>query len=973
MKKTLLFALCMICFLGVKAQNTIQNPFFEEVKFRGAFGTEDWTRNWANFDPQNTVYPDVTDTIKGTLVSSSGPTPEYEINSNLTLSSNANPIYEMADFSDARLQDSFFDQVDYVGAFGSTDWTSGWADFDPQNTVYPDVTDTIKGILVGTSGPTSEYEINSDLTLSASKVYLLDGWFYVTDGHTLTIEPGTIIRGNPYAAIIIERGAKIMADGTSDKPIVMTSNQPAGYRAWQDWGGLILCGKATINVAGGEAQIEGGPRSYYGGQSSPDDNDNSGILRYLRVEFPGYPFQPNKEINGITFGGVGNGTTVEYCQVSYSGDDSYEWFGGTVNCKHIIAFRGQDDEFDTDNGYSGKIQFAVGLRDPNKADVSGSNGFESDNDANGSYNKPYTSATVSNVSLFGPLATSETTYDSNFKRGMHLRRNTRFSVFNSIVAGYPVGLFIDGAASEQAAENDSLQIKNTIIAGCPNNFAINDPAALWTSTTDAQNWFLASERHNKILASNTDLHLIDPFNLTSPDFTPKAATYLLDGWFYVTSGHTLTIEPGTIIRGNPYAAIIIERGAKIMAEGTEEMPIVMTSNQPAGNRSWQDWGGLILCGKANINVSGGEAQIEGGPRSYYGGTDDGDTSGILQHLRVEFPGYPFQPNKEINGITFGGVGNGTTVNYCQVSYSGDDSYEWFGGKVNCKHLIAFRGQDDDFDTDNGFSGMVQFAVGLRDPNKADVSGSNGFESDNDANGSANLPYTNAQFSNISLFGPIATASTTYDPNFKRGMHLRRNTRFSVYNSIVAGYPVGLLIDGTLSEIASVNDSLKISHSVIAGCDADFAINDPATYWSSVTDEATWFMNQDRANDTLTENTDLNLEDPFNLDAPNFLPKSGSDMLGGSIWDVSAVEKNPLTSNSIVSVYPNPASDICTLVSDKEISGISITNMLGQVIRYQDVKQQKSVEMNVSDLRKGVYIIITKTTDNKTTTVKLLKK
>lgn len=154
---------------------------------------------------------------------------------------------------------------------------------------------------------------------------------------------------------------------------------------------------------------------------------------------------------------------------------------------------------------------------------------------------------------------------------------------------------------------------------------------------------------------------------------------------------------------------------------------------------------MIICGNAKINVPGGEAQIEGGPRSYYGGTNDNDNSGILKYLRIEFPGVPFQPDKEINGLTMGGVGKNTIIDYVQVSYSGDDAYEWFGGCVNAKHLITLGTWDDDFDTDYGFSGMIQYAVALREPNIADVSGSNAFESDNDASGSTNTPQTSAVF------------------------------------------------------------------------------------------------------------------------------------------------------------------------------------------------------------------------------------
>ncbi|MEI6851306.1 MAG: T9SS C-terminal target domain-containing protein, partial [Bacteroidota bacterium] len=200
-------------------------------------------------------------------------------------------------------------------------------------------------------------------TWTNDHIYLIQGFVYVVNGVTLTIQPGTIIMGDHTftgSSLIIEKGGKINAIGTPIQPIVFTSDMPAGSRTRGDWGGIILCGKAPINPAGGSSQVEGGPRSFYGGT---DSNDNSGTLQYVRIEFAGYPFQVNKEINGLTFGGVGKGTTIDHIQVSYSNDDSYEWFGGKVNCKYLIAFRGLDDEFDTDYGFSGKLQYLVALRD----------------------------------------------------------------------------------------------------------------------------------------------------------------------------------------------------------------------------------------------------------------------------------------------------------------------------------------------------------------------------------------------------------------------------------------------------------------------------------------------------------------------------------------------------------------------------------------------------------------------------------
>jgi len=371
-------------------------------------------------------------------------------------------------------------------------------------------------------------EITSNTTWSSDNQYVLSGFVYVVDGVTLTIQAGTIIKGDKDSkgSLIIERGAKLNAQGTALKPIVFTSNQPAGSRNRGDWGGVIICGKATINVAGGEAQIEGGPRTFYGGSN---DTDNSGILQYIRIEFAGIALQPDKEVNGLTLGGVGNGTTIDHIQVSFCGDDSFEFFGGTVNCKNLIAWKGYDDEFDTDYGYRGIIQFGVSMRDSGYADVSGSNGFESDNDGTGSSNSPFTSALFVNMSVFGPKATATNPIHPNYKRAMHIRRNSRLSVYNSIITGYPTGLLIDGSATEANMNNNDLQIENTIIAGANSSsfFAVSSTSSL--TANDIRTWFKSSTRNNDTLATSTDLQISDAFNYSTPNFLPSAGSPALSG------------------------------------------------------------------------------------------------------------------------------------------------------------------------------------------------------------------------------------------------------------------------------------------------------------------------------------------------------------------------------------------------------------------------------------------------------------
>ncbi len=380
-------------------------------------------------------------------------------------------------------------------------------------------------------------DITADTRWYAEAKYMLSGYVYVKNNATLTIEPGTIIKGvsNTKAALMIERGSKIMAVGTPDKPIVFTSDKPKGQRASGDWGGVVLLGKATTNkhdAGTGVGIAEGGIGSLYGGS---DDNDNSGVMQYVRIEFPGIPLlaTANSEINGLTFYAVGSGTTIDHIQVSYSGDDSYEWFGGTVNCKYLVCIRGLDDEYDTDNGFRGKLQFLFGLRDPDISDQSGSNGYESDNDAEGDQLTPVTKPTFCNVTLYGPLTVTQTLPANHlFKRAMHIRRSSRLSTYNSVFVGWPKGLFLDGALGDTpaAAETNDLQIENTILAGMTANYEANTTGTIATPYTVEQTaaYFEAPARGNA-LSSLSDIIGPDLINLTSPALLPAAGSPSLTG------------------------------------------------------------------------------------------------------------------------------------------------------------------------------------------------------------------------------------------------------------------------------------------------------------------------------------------------------------------------------------------------------------------------------------------------------------
>ena len=390
---------------------------------------------------------------------------------------------------------------------------------------------------------TLEGNITADRTISAANKNFLKGFVYVKSGATLTIEAGSVIKGisvapgERAASLIIEPGAKIIAEGTVDKPIVFTSDKEPGKRVTGDWGGLIICGNACVNRTN-QPTIEGGPGTHYGNTTSDEFNgESSGKLKYVRIEFAGYPLEPDKEINGLTFGGVGSGTEVEFVQVSYSNDDSYEWFGGTVNAKHLIAYKGWDDDFDTDFGYTGKLQFLLSVRDKDIADTSDSNGFESDNDGDGSTNTPFTKPVFSNVTLIGPFygkvfdmtqaeVEAKTADAANGAKGgkyqaaMHLRRNSSLNVYNSVFTGWPYGL---RATDKKGQANDGIVIENVIFAGMWKNFYEDEKVSENFFNRAGNNTVLENTR--QIIAKDGDYSSVVADAVKGADFSKLADSF----------------------------------------------------------------------------------------------------------------------------------------------------------------------------------------------------------------------------------------------------------------------------------------------------------------------------------------------------------------------------------------------------------------------------------------------------------------
>ncbi|MFN7708509.1 MAG: T9SS type A sorting domain-containing protein, partial [Sphingobacteriia bacterium] len=413
-----------------------------------------------------------------------------------------------------------------------------------------------------------------------------------------------------------------------------------------------------------------------------------------------------------------------------------------------------------------------------------------------------------------------------------------------------------------------------------------------------------------------------------------AGVYSLPTDIYVRSGATLTIAAGSVLRG--VGTLVIQRGGKLIAAGTATSPIVFTSALDAGSRAAGDNGGIVLLGRARNNNTNGNARVDGFPpgadaAAVYGYGDNGftqddqDSSGVLRYVRIEFAGKVLSTGNEVNSLTMGGVGSKTVIDHIQCSWGKDDSYEWFGGTVNAKYLIAYASSDDDFDTDRGFSGKVQFALAVRDASTAESTAgeSRGFESDNwvVASQFAN-PRTTAVFSNVTLVGAnlAGTQAGSATNGFGGGMQLRRNTSLRIYNSVVAGF-VSLI---NLAD-AETNNNYKV-------------------------------LSQDSL--LTVENTAL-----IGSTANVFLRNGTNDAtvyVAGEIVTARGSKKEVASVNKIVA-YPNPARDVVNFALELKNAAqveLVLRNLNGQVVATQTAQLQsgeQTLQQNISNLRKGLYI------------------
>ncbi|MGB3726629.1 MAG: hypothetical protein WA981_12740 [Glaciecola sp.] len=712
------------------------------------------------------------------------------------------------------------------------------------------------------------------ITLTNDIVWALEGAVFVgndkADSTVLEIEEGTIIFGRSGADyLVVSRDSQIEVNGSATSPVIMTSiNDVLGDEVGAgQWGGLVILGNAPSTKCPQDGStcsltVEGVDEgATFGGTDSADD---SGNLNYLVVKYAGFEVAPDNELNGITFGGVGSGTEIDYLQVHANADDGIEFFGGSVNAKHVVLTNIQDDSVDWDNGYNGKLQYVYVEQASDNSDAN--RGIEGDGD--GGDGTEFSSPSIANLTII-----TNNFAGTDASEGVLLRDQTGASIVNMLIAG-------DSATGEcLEMDNDDTVQANLLDGGITisNSYiACVEPTKFEDGDVDITDWFTNQQDDNVILTyenrdqlglnqdgtltAESDLRTagtnpanIDAFFETNtfvgavgdtdwrqgwafgfgggqievvssasgcPSGTTTIASvdgttntcevsgrvtsnlrltagnhYALSGAVFIggdnTDSATLTVDPGVIVygaSGDDY--LVVSRGSSIVADGTASSPITFTSRQHVAGGAVDgladgaagQWGGMIILGNGYSTkcpeTGTCSLQVEGAQEgAVFGGDDNTDSSGTLRYVRVMHGGFEVAPDNELNGITFGGVGSGTTVEYLQVHKNADDGVEFFGGAVNARYVVLTGIQDDSVDWDNGYTGKMQFVLVKHADDNTDAN--RGIEGDGD--GGTGTAFSNPMLANMTIIG-----NTFVGDDSSEGVLLRDQTNAQLYNFVVTG-------------------------------------------------------------------------------------------------------------------------------------------------------------------------------------------
>ena len=770
----------------------------------------------------------------------------------------------------------------------------------------------------------------------------LDGKYVVADGHTVTIAPGTVIKakakGVPAdaSAFVVAKGGKVDAIGTPSQPIIFTTEYDpldgTNLETPGQWGGVVILGNALVGTDSGEASIEGIPANLglvYGGS---DDTDDSGTLQYVSIRYGGTALATDSEINGLTLGGVGSGTTLDNIEVIYNDDDGIEFFGGTVNASNLLIWSQADDAVDVDMAYSGTISnvvVAMGTGSDNVFEIDGT-----EDTTTPILDRPHTVTNVTAIGISGNKADALG----------HWKSNAKGSYSNIYYRDFDAGTTTEGVVNYNSGltfSNVEITTTDAAAAAFP---TINADVTVTSSPTvganvNAFNWTFYTANNTFPSVTKGDGSIVFT---TSDEYW--SGTITLDGKYVVADGHTVTIAPGTVIKakakGVPAdaSAFVVAKGGKVDAIGTPSQPIIFTTEyDPLDGTNLEtpgQWGGVVILGNALVGTDSGEASIEGIPANLglvYGGSDDTDDSGTLQYVSIRYGGTALATDSEINGLTLGGVGSGTTLDNIEVIYNDDDGIEFFGGTVNASNLLIWSQADDAVDVDMAYSGTISnvvVAMGTGSDNVFEIDGT-----EDTTTPILDRPHTVTNVTAIGISGNKADALG----------HWKSNAKGSYSNIYYRDFDAGTTTEG----VVNYNSGLTFSNVEI--CTTDAAAAAFPTINADVTVTCT-------PSSTVGANTN-NLSWTFYA-ANNMFSHSATLSNDIIIEDVQELRIN---------LYPNPTTDMVNVNGNVEVKSLILYNISGQRLRTSNDNS-----MDVSDLQKGLYIINVETS-NETISKRLIKR
>ncbi|MBW8192169.1 hypothetical protein K0504_14125 [Neiella marina] len=834
---------------------------------------------------------------------------------------------------------------------------------------------TLSGSLLPSEASASNYttggQDGDEITLGNDVVWQLDGAVVVGGDNensvTLNILPGTKIIGGDGSYLVVSRGSKIEAVGTEDAPIVFTSTEAALGQEGEagQWGGLVLLGNAPVNscpdLDACDASFEVGDHAY-GGNDSEDD---SGTLKYVRVEFGGFKINDTQEMNGISFAAVGAGTEVEYIQVHENNDDGVEFWGGNVSISNVVLTNNFDDSLDWTNGWQGSAQHVLIMQ----KDDGSNRGIEADSNSDIDAD-PKSMPTLSNVTI---LVANGTNAGGDDAEGIILRKATAVNAYNILVKGDTDSgecLEIDGDNTVINAQNGELVFTHSLL-DCVEPTKDQSVDEDNTLAFDVNAWYTEQEGNyigasaldgymptsssialtgGKADLSNTDSRLDDaeyigafdgstdwtenwttaihddgdddtvtlqpltscPVGTTQEDATAglyedssvelvcalegnlltnttllagSNVLYKLAGGAVLVGGDnedatTLAIQAGVNIFAESDSYLAINRGSKIMAQGSDDMPITMTSQEDVvagldGERG--QWGGLVLLGNGLTNAcpdkDACDASFEVGDHAY-GGNDNTDSSGTISYVVVKYAGFKVNDTQEMNGISFAAVGSGTQVDHIQIHANGDDGVEFWGGAVSMKYVYLTHNFDDSLDWTNGWQGNAQHVYITHEDGQAN----RGIEGDSHKS-DGDTPTSHPVLANVTIEPGVDIENASGDKG--EGIILRVATEAEIYNLLVQGRKGDtsetesgecLELDGTYpSLVDGVNSGALLIENSIIDCNEPFKGTEMGTV-----DVEAWFLAQ---NGNSTDEVTLT----------DGMPAGTDTVLLGSGQDVSAMD------------------------------------------------------------------------------------